>query len=206
MDIELSKVNKHLDWLKTELYLDVKAANAPNKIIRFVKRGQVYQCNFGVGVGSEQEKNYRPCVILQNYEGNRNSPNTIVAPITHSDSNLKVVVPIATQYKSDSSILLDGHVLLGNIVTISKARLGDYITDIPSSEIKKIDEAIAISVDIYKYYKDLELKLNDKIEYISKLKVQRNHAQDELKELLELLDCKSFNKAKEKLNKNHKNS
>lgn len=206
MDIELSKVNKHLDWLKTELYLDVKATNAPNKTIRFVKRGQVYQCNFGVGVGSEQEKNHRPCVILQNYEGNRNSPNTIVAPITHSDSNLNIVVPISTQYRPDGSILLDGHVLLGNMVTISKARLGDYITDISSSEMKKIDEAIAISVDVYKYYKDLKSKLNNKIEYISKLKIQRNQAQDELKELLELLDCKSFYEAKEKFNKNHKNS
>ena len=200
MNIELSEVSKHLDWLKTKLYLDVKASNSPNKTIRFVKRGQVYQCHFGVGVGSEQEKIYRPCVILQNYEGNRNSPNTIVAPITHSNSNLPVVVPIATQYKPDGSVLLDGHVLLGNIVTISKARLGDYITNIPSYEMKKIDEAIAISVDIYKYYKNLESRLNEKIEYISKLKMQRNQAQDELKELLELLDCKSFHEAKEKLN------
>ena len=149
MNIELSKVNKYLDWLKTKLYLDVKASNAPDRTIRFVKRGQVYQCYFGVGIGSEQEKNYRPCVILQNYEGNRNSPNTIVAPITHNNSNLPVVVPIATQHKPDGSILLEGHVLLGNIVTISKARLGDYITDIPSHEMKKVDEAIAISVDIY---------------------------------------------------------
>lgn len=198
MNIDLRKVNKYLDWLKTKMHLDVLASNATNKNIRFVKRGQVYCCSFGVGVGSEQEKNNRPCVILQNYEGNRNSPNTIVAPITHSKSTLDVVVPITTQYKPDGTILLDGHVLLGNIVTISKARLGDYITDIPTHEIKLIDKALAISIDILSYYKDMESKLNDKINYIERLKKQRNTAQDELKEILGLLKCKDINDLKTK--------
>lgn len=199
MNIKLDKVQKYLDWLKMKMYLDIKASTAKKKSIRFVKRGQVYFCNFGVGVGSEQEKNNRPCVILQNFEGNRNSPNTIVAPITHSNSTLDIVVPIETQFKDDGSTLLEGHVLLGNIVTISKARLGDYITDLPPSEMKKIDKSIAISVDIYKHYKNLDDQLKDKLEYIASIKSQRNKAQDDLKELLDMLDSKDINEAKSKI-------
>lgn len=199
MDIKLDKVQKYLDWLKMKIYLDIKASTAKKKSIRFVKRGQVYYCNFGVGVGSEQEKNNRPCVVVQNFEGNRNSPNTIVAPITHSNSTLDIVVPIETQYKADGSTLVEGHVLLGNIVTISKARLGDYITDLTSAEMKKVDKSIAISVDIYKHYTKLEDQLTDKLEYITSLKTQRNKAQDDLKELLDLLDSNDIKEAKSKI-------
>ncbi len=106
MDIGLDRVQLYLDWLKTKLFLDLTASGASRRI---VTRGYVYQCNLGRGVGSEQEKE-RQCVILQCFDGNRNSPNTIVAPITHTESTLDIVVPIATQYKDDGSILLDGHV------------------------------------------------------------------------------------------------
>ena len=80
-------------------------------------------------------------------------PNTIVAPITHSNSTLDIVVPIETQFKDSGSTLLKVMSCHGNIVTISKARLGDYITDLPPSEMKKMNKSIAISVDIYRHYK-----------------------------------------------------
>lgn len=54
MKIELGQVQKMLEWLKTKLYLD---AIAPNARSRAVKRGQVYRCNFGCGIGSEMQKN-----------------------------------------------------------------------------------------------------------------------------------------------------
>src|SRR3712207_7639950 len=52
---------------------------------RIVKRGQVYDCLLGIGVGSEESKK-RPCVILQYDSANAKSPNTIVAPITDRKS------------------------------------------------------------------------------------------------------------------------
>ncbi|MDO4468526.1 MAG: hypothetical protein Q4C84_01640 [Bacillota bacterium] len=54
MKIELGQVQKMLEWLKTKLYLDSIAQNARS---RTVKRGQVYCCNFGCGIGSEMQKN-----------------------------------------------------------------------------------------------------------------------------------------------------
>ena len=66
MNIDLNKVQRFLDWLKTQLYLDTLVVNASRRV---VKRGQVYRCNFGMGIGSEMQKE-RPAVIVQNSIGN----------------------------------------------------------------------------------------------------------------------------------------
>ena len=62
--------------------------------------------------------------------------------------------------------MLDGNVLLGNIVCVSKARLGDYVARPEPSEMKAADEAIAISLDIKRYYDKLDNILNDKLVYM----------------------------------------
>lgn len=194
--IDLAKFQKYLEWLKTKLYLD---SIAPAAAKRFIKRGQVYWCNLGMGIGSEKQK-LRPCVILQNFKGNRHSANTIVAPITHSSKNLSVIVPITTQYNPDGSILLDGYVSLANIVTVSKARLGDYITELPHSDMKEIDKAIAISLDIYHYYSSIKNELNDKLNYIKNLKRQRNDMQNLLKEIQYILNVQDISEIKNEIN------
>ena len=74
MNIELEHTQKMLDWLKTILYLDSIAKNAST---RSIKRGQVYLCNFGFGIGSEMQKE-RPALIIQNNVANSCSSNTIV--------------------------------------------------------------------------------------------------------------------------------
>ena len=61
MNIDLTKTQQYLEWLKNKLYLNAIAPSAKNRIIY---RGQVYRCNLGIGVGSEECKE-RPCVILQ---------------------------------------------------------------------------------------------------------------------------------------------
>lgn len=180
MEVKLDRVQLYLDWLKTKLFLDHQAENASR---RKVKRGNVYRCYLGRGVGSEEEKE-RPCVVLQGFDGNMNSPNTIVAPITHTSSTLDVVIPITTQYNQDGSTLLDGNVLLGNIVTVSKARLGDYVATLTTSEMKQVDIGIAKSLDIWKDVVKLENIINDKNVYIGKLIEQRDNLQRHIDELL----------------------
>lgn len=165
IQIDLDKTQRYLEWTKKMLYLDTIAGRAKNRI---VKRGQVYNCNLGVGVGSEESKE-RPCVILQGDVANSKSSNTIVAPITHSGSSLPVVVPVADKFDSTGNCILDGYALLGNMVCISKARLGDYRCDLTTDEMKEIDKAIAISVDVKRHYDTLTNILNDKLDYIKKL-------------------------------------
>ncbi len=166
MNIDILKTQQYLEWLKEKLYLNALSPTAKN---RTVYRGQVYRCKFGVGIGSEECKE-RPCVILQYNSANKTSPNVLVAPITHTTSKLPVVVPIADKTDSSGKVILDGNVLLGNITCVSKARLGDYITDLTKAEMKEVDKAISMSLDIYHHYQSLLNTYNDKLKYVEKLK------------------------------------
>lgn len=56
------------------------------------------------------------------------------------------------------------------------------------SEMKKIDEALAKTVDVMKYYADVSKKLANRESYIEKIKNERNQAQDELTELRKILN------------------
>lgn len=166
MNIDLSKTQQYLDWLKTKLYLNMRSTNASKRVI---KRGEVYWCELGQGVGSEESKK-RPCVVLQADKANVKSPNTLVAPITHTSSNLPVVIPVKERKNLNGEILLDGHALIGNMVCVSKGRLGDYIVTLDTDELKEIDKAIAIATDVKRHYDKLEKMFKDKEDYISKLK------------------------------------
>ena len=88
VNIDLSKTQRYLDWLKTKLFLDSRANNAARRV---VKRGDVYRCNLGVGIGSEENKE-RPCLVVQYDVANANSPNIIVAPVTHTSSVIPVEI------------------------------------------------------------------------------------------------------------------
>lgn len=195
MNIDLTKTQSYLSWLKEKLYLNAIASSAKN---RTIYRGQVYRCKFGIGIGSEECKE-RPCVILQYNSANKTSPNTMVAPITHTNSTLPIVVPIAKKFDSSGNTILDGNVLLGNITCVSKARLCDYITDLTPDEMKAVDKAISMSLSINHYYRTLQNKYDDKLHYIEKLKDARSKLQSDLeiqqkqiKEIQNLLEKYSF--------------
>ena len=88
-----------------------------------IKRGEIYAVDFGAGFGSEQG-GIRPSLILQNDIGNKHSPTTIVAAITGRKT--KAALPthvkiMAKGLKTESTVLLE------QIRTIDKARLGEYI-------------------------------------------------------------------------------
>ncbi len=176
INIDLAKTQIYLEWLKTKLFLDTKANSAKNRVI---KRGEVYRCFLGQNIGSEECKE-RPCVVLQYDAGNSKSPNTIVAPITHSTSILPIVIPISDKLDSAGNVILDGNVLLGNIICVSKARLGVYITDLSPNEMKSVDEAIAISLDVKRHYDKLNNMYNDKLQYIDKLKSKISALEEKL--------------------------
>ena len=155
MNIDSLQIEKMLEWLKTKLKLDAMSANAKR---RTVKRGQVYRCNFGCGIGSEMNKE-RPAVVIQNDIGNLHSGNTIVIPITHDTSTLPCVASINPQIDVNGNIILDGQANASNILCVSKARLGDYICELSNRET-----------------------------YIEKIKNERNQAQDELAQLRKIIN------------------
>lgn len=190
MSIELSNSEDFISWVKTKVEINKNAMQAR---ARFVKRGDVYWCHFGLNIGSEISKTTpRPAVIIQNFVANRNSSNTIVVPVTHDTSILPCLVPITSIKKPDGSALLDGQVNTSNIVCISKARLGDFICTLPKKEMKKIDESIAKSVDLMHYYKKAKDKNKSIDSYCVKIKNERNKAQNTLKKIQEYLNNTSI--------------
>lgn len=188
MRIELENVQNLLEWIKIKLYLNTKVEEASKRI---VKRGEVYNCYFGIGVGSEIQK-MRPCVILQNDIANLRSGNVLVAPISHTYKNIPSIKPITKQYNKDNSILIDGYVNTSNIICVSKARLKKYITTLTKEEMKEIDKAIAVSLNLMKYYVKIRKNLEDKMLFIQKVKTERNIAQDKIETLLRITKSRNY--------------
>lgn len=167
-NLDLRNTQAQLDWLKQQLFLDCVSSKTS---ARQVKRGQVYYCELGMGIGSELQKN-RPCVICQNDIGNIHSPKTIVIPLTHTcKSNLPCFVPIADKHDSNGNVILDGYINVTEMRSIDKARIGDYICDIEKDEMKAADKAVAQNLDIIKYYVTMENKYNDKLKHADMLSV-----------------------------------
>ena len=164
--IELAKMQHLLDWTKRQIYLDCTAEKAKNRVVH---RGEIYQCDFGVGVGSEMQKE-RPCLIIQGNVGNINSSNVIVAPITHTNKPIPSMAHIEPKYTDDGRLLLDGQVNLSNIQTVSKARLGNYITKLTKQDLDNVDKALYISLGLIKNIAKYENKINNLNKYIDKLK------------------------------------
>ena len=90
------------------------------------KRGDLYYANLNPYFGSEQGGT-RPVLVLQNNVGNFFCPTLIVAPLTR----LKSVV------------------LLEQIKTIDKRRVLSYIGRVSREEMRAIDDALQVSLDIH---------------------------------------------------------
>ena len=181
VDIDLSKTQKYLDWLKRKLYLDKLSEKSKTRV---VKRGQVYWCDFGIGIGSEMSKESpRPGVILQKTVINKNSPNTIVAPITHDKGTIPCLIPIREYFDTNGKRILDGQVNVSNIMCISKGRLSGQICQLDSKEVKEIDNQLMQQLDIYKPYYDMMMQLSS-----IRNKLQISESDDILAKLQEMLD------------------
>lgn len=90
-------------------------------------------------------------LILQNNTGNKHSPTTIVAAITSRKTKTALpthVTVTANGLKTESTVLLE------QIRTIDKARLGEYIGRLDSKTLTAVDRAIVVSLGI-KYLEGL---------------------------------------------------
>ena len=95
--------------------------------------------------------------------------------------------------------ILDGYINISNITCVSKARLGNLVSTLTPGELKQVDKSIAQSLDLIRHYAGIKSRLDDKLNYIEKLKAERNLAQDNLKCMLDLLDATDIENAKIKI-------
>ena len=113
-----------------------------------VRRGDIVIVDLTPTKGSEQGAS-RPCVVIQNDVGNKNSPTTIIAPFTKQyDSNH--TYPFEVEILSSNTAL--NH---DSVADLSQIRVVDVnkrvkanIGSVPSSRMVKIDAAIKTSLGL----------------------------------------------------------
>jgi mRNA interferase MazF len=111
-----------------------------------VKRGDVFFADLSPVVGSEQG-GVRPVLVIQNDIGNRFSPTVIVAAITAQIQKAKLPTHVEIDAKNHG-FDRDSVILLEQIRTIDKQRLTDKITHLDEDTMRKVDDALQISVGL----------------------------------------------------------
>ena len=109
-----------------------------------VKRGEIYFADLSPVVGSEQTGR-RPVLVLQNDTGNSHSPTTIVAAIARRKTKPKM--PTHVKINTDG-LRCESTVLLEQIRTIDKTRLGEYVGKLDKDMMGRVDYAIIKSLGI----------------------------------------------------------
>ena len=112
------------------------------------KRGDVFLADLSCVVGSEQGGLSRPVLILQNDVGNRYSPTVIVCVLTSQIDKIKRKNQPTHVYLDNVKNKLEkpSFALLEQIKTIDKRRLIEKVSTISLDDMKKIDEALKISL------------------------------------------------------------
>ena len=108
-----------------------------------VHRGDIYYADLSPVVGSEQGC-VRPVLIVQNDVGNRFSPTVIAAAITSQKDKARLPTHIRVQ-APDSGLLRDSVVLLEQIRTLDKRRLGERMGRLDDASMSRVDRALQVS-------------------------------------------------------------
>ena len=111
-----------------------------------MRRGDVYYADLRPVIGSEQG-GIRPVLIIQNDVGNKHSPTVICAAITSKMNKAKLPTHIelsCAKYDMDK----DSVILLEQLRTIDKKRLKDKICHLDQEIMKKVNDALLISLEL----------------------------------------------------------
>ena len=107
----------------------------------YPKRCEIYWVNLDPTIGTETSKT-RPGLILSNNIGNEITNRVIVAPIT---SNVEKIYPFEVKIVIENK---QSKVMLDQIRVIDKSRLGDLLGEISNNEIKNVEKALKLVLDI----------------------------------------------------------
>ena len=111
-----------------------------------VKRGDIYYADLSPVIGSEQG-GLRPVLIVQNDIGNRYSPTVIAAAITSRMSKAKLPTHIDI-YAGEVGLAKDSVILLEQVRTIDKRRLGEKMGHLDPATMTAVNNAITISLGL----------------------------------------------------------
>jgi len=111
-----------------------------------LKRGDLVLANLDPIKGSEQG-GVRPVLIIQNDEGNKFSPTTIIASITSKDFTKEFPTNVFIS-RHDSNLDKDSTIMLNQIKTIDKSRIIKKFSSLDFYSMNKVDLAIKISLGL----------------------------------------------------------
>ncbi|PIN94142.1 PemK family transcriptional regulator [Candidatus Pacearchaeota archaeon CG10_big_fil_rev_8_21_14_0_10_31_24] len=111
-----------------------------------IKRGNIVIVRLEPVKGSEQGGT-RPCLIIQNDDGNKYSPLTIAAPITSKKFTKSYPTNVFLN-KNNSKLDKDSTVMLNQIRTIDKSRILKQISNLNYLIMKEVDIAIKVSLGL----------------------------------------------------------
>lgn len=121
-----------------------------------VERGELYWVKLGDSVGSEESVG-RPGVIVSSRKGNETSP---IVQIAYTTTQVKYGVINPSTYASGRKTWI----LCNQIQTVDKSRLERYLGKLTSEEMKAVDDALEIVLDLgYKDDEEVE-RLKSEIE------------------------------------------
>ena len=107
---------------------------------QIIKRGQIYQADLGVALGSIQAGT-RPVVIVSNNLNNKFSPTVNVLPIT---SKTKNNIPVHVEIGITEGLPQLSTVLVEQVVTINKSQLIKYLGQCNINKMYEIEKAMLI--------------------------------------------------------------
>lgn len=102
-----------------------------------IERGNIYRVNLDPTVGSEQQGNARPCVVLSLSAYNRKLRTVCVVPLTSSPRALApLIVPVPSAGKANSMALCH------QIRTIDKTRVGKLIGTMSVEDMAVVEDGV----------------------------------------------------------------
>ena len=109
-----------------------------------IKRGDIYYADLRPVVGSEQG-GVRPVLIIQNDDGNKQSPTVICAAITSKMNKAKLPTHVELNTRR-CAMVKDSVILLEQLRTIDKQRLKEKICHIDDELQQRVNDALLISL------------------------------------------------------------
>jgi len=111
-------------------------------------RGELYTADLDPVIGSEQG-GMRPVLVIQNDQGNRFSPTVIVLALTSQIQKARLPTHVVIR-SGKNGLSKDSIALAEQIRTIDKRRLRERIGQLSEDDMRKVDEALRISMKLGK--------------------------------------------------------